>query len=335
MGKARKNHAESSQAGELRRRAEQQLRRSKPAEGMPGTDVRALINELQADQTTAHKQAEEDLAWLARLPGENPNPVLCVDGDGAILYSNQAGSPLLAAWGCRERRAVSGRWQQCVLDAIASGRVQQVECECGRQVFALAFAPMPESGYVNVYGLDITDRKRAEEALSKGEERFRLAMDATSDGLWEWDIATGQTYYSPAYSRMLGYEPGELASTSRTWVDLIHPDDRARVLAVNQECIDNRREAFQVDYRMRSKDGRWRWILGRGKATRRDPGGKALFMVGTHLDITDRKQAEEDLRRSEAQLSLTVYVRFGVVSSTAASVCVFSSGRSGPLACGG
>jgi diguanylate cyclase (GGDEF)-like protein/PAS domain S-box-containing protein len=143
--------------------------------------------------------------------------------------------------------------------------------------------------------LDITERQQAEQALRESEERFRLAMDATSDGLWEWNIPTGLTYYSPAYFQMLGYKPEGFANTYYIWVDLIHPDDREHALAVTQDCIENRRETFQVEFRMRAKSGEWRWILARGKAVKREASGRALLLVGTHVDITARKQTEKAL----------------------------------------
>ena len=143
---------------------------------------------------------------------------------------------------------------------------------------------------------DITEQNEAQARVLENEQRFRLAMDATSDGLWEWDISTGRTYYSPAYFHMLGYKVGEFPNTSHAWVDLIHPDDRERVLAVNQDCIDNHCQTSQVEYRMRAKDGQWHWILGRGQAVRRDADDKALFMVGTHQNITERVQREETNR---------------------------------------
>ncbi len=141
----------------------------------------------------------------------------------------------------------------------------------------------------------LAEWRQVEAALRASEERFRLAMDATSDGLWEWDIPTGLTYYSPAYFRMLGYQPEGFANTYHTWVDLIHPDDRKHTLAVTQECIENRRETFQVEFRMRAKSGEWRWILARGKAVKREASGRALLLVGTHVDITARKQTEKAL----------------------------------------
>jgi PAS domain S-box-containing protein len=137
----------------------------------------------------------------------------------------------------------------------------------------------------------------------KSEERFRRAMEATSDGLWDWDVASGKVYYSPSYFRMLGYEPEGFLAKADTWLELIHPDDRERALAANEACIRSDVLSFGVEFRMRSRDGNWRWILGRGKAITRDTDGRALRMIGTHIDITDRKNAEEALRRSQRQFA--------------------------------
>ena len=137
-------------------------------------------------------------------------------------------------------------------------------------------------GGIVIFTEDISERKRAEELLRESEERYRLAMEATSDGLWDWDLVTGDVYYSPGYFRMLGYEPGEFPGITGAWVDLIHPDDRRDALAANEACIRNDSPSFTVEFRMRSRDGAWRWILGRGKAVRRDTDGLALQVIGTH-----------------------------------------------------
>ena len=131
------------------------------------------------------------------------------------------------------------------------------------------------------------------------EERLQLAMETTGNGLWDWDIPTGETYYSQGYCLMLGLEPREFPEHFTGWLDLMHPEDREHAWNVNQDCIQGKMEAFEVEFRMRHKDGSWRWILGRGKSVARDAQGMAIRLVGTHADITDRKKAEEDLRRSE------------------------------------
>jgi len=136
-------------------------------------------------------------------------------------------------------------------------------------------------------------------ALSMSEERFRLAMDATSDGIWDWNVETGDVFFSPAYTKMLGYDPDEFAARSTSWVELIVPEDRARVLAINEACIQGVSPGFEVEYRMKAQDGTLRWILGRGKAIVRDSQGHALRILGTHVDVTRRKQIEEALREGE------------------------------------
>ncbi|MFH1035568.1 MAG: PAS domain-containing protein [Pseudomonadota bacterium] len=142
-------------------------------------------------------------------------------------------------------------------------------------------------------------RDELEATLLESEQRFRLAMEATSDGLWDWDVPSNRTYYSPAYWRMLGYQPGEFEGSGRAWVDLIHPDDRQRVLAANQDCIDNPGQGLEIEFRMRAKNESWLWVLGRAQAISRDERGRALRLIGTHLDISQRKLGQEALRQSQ------------------------------------
>ncbi|MCP3900882.1 MAG: PAS domain-containing protein, partial [Desulfobacteraceae bacterium] len=142
-------------------------------------------------------------------------------------------------------------------------------------------------------------RKRSEEALEQSEERFQMAMEASKDGLWDWNIKTDEVYYSPAYAAILGYDSTEVPSHISSWKDLIHPDDKAKALKVNMDCIENRIEHFKVEFRMQAKNGDWYWILGQGKAVKRDEHGQAIRMVGTHTDITNRKQAEEVLKDNQ------------------------------------
>ncbi len=143
--------------------------------------------------------------------------------------------------------------------------------------------------------------------LRASEERFRLSMEAVNDGIWDWDIRTDHVYYSPGYVRMLGYEAGEDAAdgeawTGKAWAELIHPEDREQVLKANLDCIENRVESFAVEYRMQARDGSWRWILGRGRAVARDASGRAIRLIGTHQDITERKLAEQEREKLQAQL---------------------------------
>ncbi len=129
--------------------------------------------------------------------------------------------------------------------------------------------------------------------LRDREERFALAMEANRDGLWDWKVSTDEVYYSPGYAAMLGYSPSEVAGDVDSWVDLMHPEDREAALEANIACVENRRDDFSAEFRMRAKNGAWIWILSRGKAVARDETGQATRMIGTHTDITERKRAEE------------------------------------------
>ncbi|HLW66317.1 MAG TPA: PAS domain S-box protein [Gemmataceae bacterium] len=144
---------------------------------------------------------------------------------------------------------------------------------------------------------DITERKRAETELIRSRERFELAVRGSQDGLWDWDPRTGEIYYSPRWKSILGYEDHEIASRIEEWEQRLHPEDRERVLAANQAHIDGATPHYECEYRLRHKDGTYRWILARGVALR-DAAGVAYRIAGSHVDITERKQAEEERARA-------------------------------------
>lgn len=202
---------------------------------------------------------------------------------------------------------VAERRKTFIEEVLQTGRSMSFEDERQEYRFSHSLFPvLAADGTVDriaVFAMDITERTRVEEALERSEARFRKAMEATSDGVWDWDVSGGKGYFSPGYFRMLGYEPDTLPSTAKTWLSLVHPDDRDRALAANEACIRNESPIINVEYRMRASDGTWHWILGRGRAVRRDKAGHALHMIGTHVDITDRKHAENLLRESEARFT--------------------------------
>ncbi|MFZ5915929.1 MAG: PAS domain S-box protein [Chloroflexota bacterium] len=161
---------------------------------------------------------------------------------------------------------------------------------------------------------DITDRVQAERALAESEERLRLALEAANDGLWDLNLKTGEAHFGPRYFTMLGYEPGEFASSVEVWLDLIHPDDRPRALEVIFNAIEGNGEGFGVEFRLRTKGGDWCWVLDKGKVVAWDENGIPRRMVGVHVDITDRVQAEQQLRQSEARYRAIVAQAYDGIS---------------------
>jgi len=129
------------------------------------------------EDITERKQAEQEIQDLARFPGENPNPVLRLDGEGEILYANETSLPLLDTWGCRESRRLPDEWREIISRSLASGARDQVETRCGEHTFLLAIAPVMDAAYVNVYGFDITVRKQAEERAKHLNSVLRAIRD--------------------------------------------------------------------------------------------------------------------------------------------------------------
>jgi PAS domain S-box-containing protein len=153
----------------------------------------------------------------------------------------------------------------------------------------------------------VAARNRAEvslAALRASEERFQLAMNASQDGLWEWNIQTDEEYFSPRWCEIAGYsgeEQASLAPTYKSWEERIHPEDRERVKKSLADHLD-KGTPYDVEYRHRHSSGEYRWQRSRGIAVR-DDSGKPRRMVGTISDITDRREAEAALIRSRAMLA--------------------------------
>ena len=136
----------------------------------------------------------------------------------------------------------------------------------------------------------MTERRATE--LYKSEERFSLAMRGANDGLWDWNLETDETYYSPRWQSMLGYGENELDHHVNTWASLVHPDDKDMVLEKVQDYIAGRADSFEVEMRMRHKDSHEIFVLSRGFLVTRESDDKPVRLVGTHIDITERKKAE-------------------------------------------
>ncbi len=163
------------------------------------------------------------------------------------------------------------------------------------EVTAEPFRYLGEDGSL-VYFRDVTERKRAEEALRESERRLHLAVQVSKTGLWDYDLRSGQVYYSPEWKAQLGFGPGEIGNTIEEWENRLHPEDRERATAVIK-ALNATSPEFESDFRLRHKDGSYRWILARG-ALLFDSQGHPRRVLGSHMDFTERKKMEEELDAS-------------------------------------
>ena len=154
------------------------------------------------------------------------------------------------------------------------------------------------------FGFAATNKNAARvvEKLRDSEERYAVAVSGTNEGLWDWNIQSNQSYFSPRWKQILGYEDHELDNVRQTFADALHPDDRDRVMAAVRAHLDAR-VPYDAEFRLRHKHGHYVWIHSKGQAIW-DEQGNARRMAGSISDITGRRQAEEEMREAKEQAEL-------------------------------
>jgi|GEM_PF-1926344 len=271
--------------GIIRRRAEESLRRSE-------TQLRAALDSLPFDfflfDSTGRFQVQNLVnrrKW-GDLSGKLPEDGLCglVPEEVRSHWSDGKDSALA---GETLRREVT--WRR----------------KGGLSTHYTIAAPIRAGGDIlGVLGMDmdITERKEAEDALRESGERLELALAGAELGLWDRQIDTGTLVFNKRWAEMLGYAPEEIEPHFRGWQRLVHPDDLDAVMTQLDAHLQGKCPFYETEYRLRTKSGEWKWILSRGKVVKRDPDGRPLRFTGTHLDITGRRQAEEERAAMEERL---------------------------------
>ncbi len=142
------------------------------------------------------------------------------------------------------------------------------------------------------------ERQQAEAALRESEERLRMSVQSANVGLWDWDLTTNEVHFSPEWKSQLGHAEDEISDRFEEWKSRLHPDDIDRALRTVRAFIANPQGRYDAEFRLRHKDGSYRWIHAQGDVLP-DAEGKPARLLGCHIDITDRKQADAALRASE------------------------------------
>ena len=150
--------------------------------------------------------------------------------------------------------------------------------------------------------LDVTERVLAQQALRSNEALWKVALESAGDGVWDWNLVTGEEYLSPGILAMYGYGEGDLVHLAEEMDRRTHPDDVPQMLADRQAHFEGQLPVYRNEHRIRCKDGSWKWVLSRGMVIARDDDGRPLRMVGTHTDITELKQTEARRQQLEVQL---------------------------------
>jgi PAS domain S-box-containing protein len=151
--------------------------------------------------------------------------------------------------------------------------------------------------YVVVNFTDVSEQYKLEVAFKESQARLQLALEGGKLGTWDWNLLTGKRIYSEMWGKMLGYELEEVSEL--TWENLLHPDDKDAAISSANDLIVGRTDEYDSEFRLKTKDGKWKWILDRGRVVESSASGKAIRVTGTHIDINERKLNEETLRESE------------------------------------
>ena len=157
--------------------------------------------------------------------------------------------------------------------------------------------------------------QQSKQQVRESEERFNLAIQGATDGLWDWNVRTNAVYFSPRWKAMIGYSDNELPNQFEEWRSRIHPDDLEPTMTALNAHLNGQTTFYEIEHRLRHKDGSYRWILARG-ASVWDNSGKPYRMAGSHTDITRRKRIEEALRRRDAILQAVSYAAECFLAST-------------------
>ena len=148
--------------------------------------------------------------------------------------------------------------------------------------------------------------KTRTEELRESEERWHFALDGSQDGVWDWDARTNKVFFSHQWKAMLGYDDDEISDSLQEWDKRVHPDDKEAVYAILNEHLKGKTPYYQSEHRVKCKDGSYKWILDRGKVIERDASGNPIRVIGTHTDISYRKQAERELNHFKTTLDETL-----------------------------
>lgn len=263
---------------------------------------------------TERKQTEQNLFTLYTAIEQSPISVVIADVDANIQYVNPhftevTGYTAAEALGQNPRIFRSGQTQketyQDMWGKINSGQVWHGEFINKRKNGELYWeeahiAPVTDAAgnTVNYVCLkvDITQRRQAEEELHESEFRWKFALEGAGDGVWDWDMQTGKVIFSERYKEMLGYAGNEAWSSLNEWKDRVNVEDMHHAMQELEAYLDGKRTLYTAEYRMRCKDGGWKWMLVRGMVVERAAGDRPLRMIGTHTDISKIREAEQRTR---------------------------------------
>jgi PAS domain S-box-containing protein len=239
------------------------------------------------------KKAENNILNISKFPDENPFPVLRIDKDGKVLYSNLASSALLELWDTAENNYVPEQWRMRIARVLEKEKIEAFEEEYKNTHLLLTLAPVAGMGYVNIYGTDITKQEKDRAELDKVRNLLDEIQAVAGVGGWEVDFENGTHYWTEQNYRIHEVNPREFTPTIEGAIEFYTPESRPIIQKAVDEAIKSGKE-FDVELSITTAKGRKRDVHTSSKVIRKN--GKTVRMLGAFEDITERKKAEKDLK---------------------------------------
>jgi len=247
-----------------------------------------------AAQTLARRQAaEDDVQIMAQFPADNPNPVMRIAGDGRLLYANSASRHLLNFWDVKEGDTLSDEVLAPLRESTVHGELKGVERKIGDQSFWFLASLLPDKQAMYLYAIDVTSEIFAIEKLRQSEANLNKAQALVHVGNWDVTFANGKLAWSAENYRIFGRTPQESVDSFEAFLELVHPDDRQLVKEALDKAL-HQQAPLDLEHRIIRPDGSQRMVHVLGEVTY-DQEGKPLSMLGTVQDITERREAQDQL----------------------------------------
>jgi len=285
------------------------------------SDSRAKAVSLAESMTHELRDAAVRAERLAEIARRTSNAVIITDAKGRITWTNEGFTKITGYTLEEVLGKVPGHLLQCqrsdpkAIETVRAAACRGVGCRVeivnrakgGREyVLDMEIQPLRDAagtltGFMAVES-DITEQVEAADKLQEATERFELAVAGTADGVWDWNIVTGAVYYAPRFKELLGYsaDTTDFPAIFESFSSRLHVDDLGPTQAAILRAIETN-TPYEAEYRLRTRDGEWRWFRARG-ATHRDPQGQAVRMAGAISDVTQARANDEQIKVATALL---------------------------------
>jgi len=250
------------------------------------------------EKAVARHRVDKEIRQIAKIPEQNPGPVMRISGGGVLVYANPASADLLVKWGMKIGMAVTPGISITIRNVLHNQSEAVIEETVGSIVYLLTFSPVAGEDSVNIYGKNITERKRAQSELERSEARLNEAQHLAQIGSWRWDISSDTISWSDELYAIYGRDPAVPLPGHAGRLKMFTPESAERLEHAIHHAIKTR-NPYEIEVELIRGDGEHRWVIARGVAVR-DKDGRVQALTGTVQDITGHKRAEEAIRRANA-----------------------------------